>query len=557
MSPRLRTSNPSPRACSPREHVHDYGRVADLLRACRRRGEEEEEEEEDADRRRSAPASASDSDETDGARDFVDPLRRLCLPPAGYSNSGNTCFAASASAASRLHHARAHRRRLRRSGGGSKREEMLAGIANHHAARRAGIETALNRRFCCAEYCPPSAVARGASMPAGVGSRRLRRSATARGGKIARHFVRAPAVRTRTDIRSLLDAICTWGLKEHMREGTPLEGAGSPVTQGRLPCTTSSKRGYTCGRRVGRAARAAHESRTSPERAGLPDRGGRRRPAQAGVLGADAAHPPSRTARPGSAPEEQVRRVRRVRIVAAARGARSSVCDAQHARGARRGAQLGRWRGGAPQKVVEYPVDAGPLAVHVGRAPVRGRARETTRRAPSTPGRGGRRDADAGSANSGHYVAFVRLANGTWCKCDDGNVEETTAKTALAAEGVPALLRSAERATRRGRAHEGAAARGNATGGGGGARGTRGDAEAPRPHVAGSPSSGTSNSRTRRHRPLVKVRQRGRRAEGAAANVAPPETFATEDENDRRSENDSLIRTPSCESLTVAPARSA
>jgi hypothetical protein len=27
-----------------------------------------------------------------------------------------------------------------------------------------------------------------------------------------------------------------------------------------------------------------------------------------------------------------------------------------------------------------------------------------------------------GSTHSGHYVAFVRLASGVWCKCDDGSV---------------------------------------------------------------------------------------------------------------------------------------
>ena len=34
-----------------------------------------------------------------------------------------------------------------------------------------------------------------------------------------------------------------------------------------------------------------------------------------------------------------------------------------------------------------------------------------------------------GSAHSGHYVSYVRLLDGRWCKCDDGRVEETEEAT--------------------------------------------------------------------------------------------------------------------------------
>lgn len=36
-----------------------------------------------------------------------------------------------------------------------------------------------------------------------------------------------------------------------------------------------------------------------------------------------------------------------------------------------------------------------------------------------------------GSAHSGHYISFVRLSDGRWCKCDDGRVEETDEATVL------------------------------------------------------------------------------------------------------------------------------
>ena len=36
-----------------------------------------------------------------------------------------------------------------------------------------------------------------------------------------------------------------------------------------------------------------------------------------------------------------------------------------------------------------------------------------------------------GSAHSGHYISFVRLGDGRWCKCDDGRVEEVDEATVL------------------------------------------------------------------------------------------------------------------------------
>ena len=36
-----------------------------------------------------------------------------------------------------------------------------------------------------------------------------------------------------------------------------------------------------------------------------------------------------------------------------------------------------------------------------------------------------------GSAHSGHYVSYVRLLDGRWCKCDDGRIEETDEATVL------------------------------------------------------------------------------------------------------------------------------
>ena len=72
-----------------------------------------------------------------------------------------------------------------------------------------------------------------------------------------------------------------------------------------------------------------------------------------------------------------------------------------------------------------------------------------------------------GSAHSGHYVSYVRLLDGRWCKCDDGRVEEADEATVLKQK---AYLLFYERKSVRARAQDsnprGTGARGPTRGGG-------------------------------------------------------------------------------------------
>ena len=507
----------------PAEHVHDYGRVADLLRACRRRGEEEEEEEEDADRRRSAPASASDSDETDGARDFVDPLRRLCLPPAGYSNSGNTCFAASALQC--LYHTRA----------------LTAHFADPEASRErprggGGSRPTSNRRFCVTREYRDLVRRSLAAKPRG---REPIGALTNSIGKIARHFVRGRQEDSHEYIRSLLDAMHVGYLKEHA--GEDAEKALDPRTQ-ETTLVYHIFGGYTCGRVV--CGSCGHESRTYQSALDFP--------IEVAAGRGQAVSSVAAAMRRNFVDTETLDGANKYKCggcrayVVAERGSKIHVSPNTLVVPVKR-YQLGR--AGKITKFVEYPATLDLSPYMSDDAPYEGAPGDDAS-APVYDLYGVLVHLDfMGSANSGHYVAFVRLANGTWCKCDDGNVEETTAKTALAQKAYllfyerrapraapPARTRAQQARVETLRAAEAARAERVAT---------------RRRHlartVAGSPSSGTSNSRTRRHEPLVKVPEYVVKVSGAqketSSNVAT-ETFATEDENDSEeiseaSENDS------------------
>ena len=388
--------------------MHDYGRVADLLRACRRRGEEEEEEEEDADRRRSAPASASDSDETDGARDFVDPLRRLCLPPAGYSNSGNTCFAASALQC--LYHTRAltahfadpeasHERPREKNGGGS--------------------TPTSNRRFCVTREYRDLVRRSLAAKPRG---REPIGALTNSIGKIARHFVRGRQEDSHEYIRSLLDAMHVGYLKEHA--GEDAEKALDPRTQ-ETTLVYHIFGGYTCGRVV--CGSCGHESRTYQSALDFP--------IEVAAGRGQAVSSVAAAMRRNFVDTETLDGANKYKCggcrayVKAERGSKIHVSPNTLVVPVKR-YQLGR--AGKITKFVEYPATLDLSPYMSDDAPYEGAPGDDAS-APTYDLYGVLVHLDfMGSANSGHYVAFVRLANGTWCKCDDGNVEETTAKTALA-----------------------------------------------------------------------------------------------------------------------------
>ena len=398
----------------PAEHVHDYGRVADLLRACRRRGEEEEEEEEEdadhADRRRSAPASASDSDETDDARDFADPLRRLCLPPAGYSNSGNTCFAASALQC--LYHTRA----------------LTAHFADPEASHECRGDTRGDggsrptsnaRRFCVT--CEYRDLVRR-SLAAKPRGREPIGALTNSIGKIARHFVRGRQEDSHEYIRSLLDAMHVGYLKEHA--GEDAEKALDPRTQ-ETTLVYHIFGGYTCGRVV--CGSCGHESRTYQSALDFPIEVAAGRGQAVSSLAAAMRRNFVDTETLDGANKYKCGGCRA--YVKAERGSKIHVSPNTLVVPVKR-YQLGR--AGKITKFVEYPATLDLSPYMSDDAPYEG-APGSDASAPVYDLYGVLVHLDfMGSAHSGHYVAFVRLANGTWCKCDDGNVEKTTLKTALA-----------------------------------------------------------------------------------------------------------------------------
>jgi ubiquitin carboxyl-terminal hydrolase 36/42 len=503
----------------PAEHVHDYGRVADLLRACRRRGEEEEEEEEeDADRRRSAPASASDSDETDGARDFVDPLRRLCLPPAGYSNSGNTCFAASALQC--LYHTRA----------------LTAHFADPEASHECprgdgGSRPTSNRRFCVT--CEYRDLVRR-SLVAKPRGREPIGALTNSIGKIARHFVRGRQEDSHEYIRSLLDAMHVGYLKEHA--GEDAEKALDPRTQ-ETTLVYHIFGGYTCGRVV--CGSCGHESRTYQSALDFPIEVAAGRGQAVSSLAAAMRRNFVDTETLDGANKYKCGGCRA--YVKAERGSKIHVSPNTLVVPVKR-YQLGR--AGKITKFVEYPATLDLSPYMSDDAPYEGAPGDDAS-APVYDLYGVLVHLDfMGSAHSGHYVAFVRLASGTWFKCDDGNVEKTTAKTALAQKAYllfyerrapraapPARTRAQQARVETLKAAEAARAERVAT---------RRRHLARHHSVAGSPSSGIASSRdangtrTRRREPPVKVPEYVVKVSGArketSSNVATED--ATDDEND-------------------------
>ena len=392
----------------PAEHVHDYQRVEGLMRAWSRLDDDEEEQE--ADRRRSAPASPrSDSDELDGT-DESEPFKpfgdrrakkRLSLPPAGYANSGNTCFAASALQC--LYHTRALTAHFADPG---------ANEASRCCPARGGGGG--GGGFCAT--CEYRDLVRR-SLLARPKARVAIGPLTSSIGKIAKHFKRGRQEDSHEYIRSLLDAMHVGWLEA--RFGAEAEKAIDQRTQ-ETTLVYHIFGGYTCGRVV--CCACGHESRTYQSALDFP---------------IEVAAGPRQTVssvaaalRRNFVDTETLDGANKYKCggcrayVKAERGSKVHVSPNVLVVPVKR-YQLGR--AGKITKFVEYPAVLDLSPYMSDDAPYEG--------ADSAP------EYDLfgvvvhldfmGSAHSGHYVAFVRLADGSWCKCDDGTVEATTQATAL------------------------------------------------------------------------------------------------------------------------------
>lgn len=236
----------------PAKHVHDYGRVHDLLRGWRPAdgggdgdgdgdvsepaSEEDFEKDSDAssddrDVSNQAPASAKDTK----------PKRpvstRLSLPPAGLSNSGNTCFAAAALQC-------LHRTAL---------------LTAHFADEPHCVETCRGSRTSANSFCVTceyqELVIR--SLHSKPGERQTIGKLTSSIGKIAKHFVRGRQEDSHEYIRSVLDAMHVGWLTEFA--GPQAEKVLDPRTQ-ETTMIYHVFGGYTVGRVV--CGGCGHESRT-------------------------------------------------------------------------------------------------------------------------------------------------------------------------------------------------------------------------------------------------------------------------------------------------------
>ena len=396
----------------PAEHVHDYQRIVDLLRVWERH-DEEGDADEDAERRRSAPASLrSDHDELDGLEEtrepFADPRARLSLPPAGYSNSGNTCFAASALQC--LYHTRA----------------LTAHFADpeaHEASRcflkkktdafvGGGTRKTLAKDFCVT--CEYQDLVRR-SLAAKPRGRVVIGALTSSIGKIARHFVRGRQEDSHEYIRSLLDLMHVGWLKE--RFGEDAEKVLDPRTQ-ETTLVYHIFGGYTCGRVI--CSACGHESRTYQSALDFP--------IEVAAGRGQAVSSVAAAMRRNFVDTETLDGANKYKCggcrsyVKAERGSKIHVSPNVLVVPVKR-YQLGR--AGKITKFVEYPKTLDLEPYMSSDAPYE-------RSAPTYDLYGVVVHLDfMGSAHSGHYVAFVKLANGFWCKCDDGAVTKTTEATAL------------------------------------------------------------------------------------------------------------------------------
>ena len=335
----------------PARHLHDYARVRDIL------------------------ASWHESDDN-----------RLGQLPAGLTNSGNTCFAASALQC--LYHTR---------------------LFTAHFSD--GPHDSCDARGFCVtcEYQAHVKRALDAEPKASFSIGRL----TSAIGKIAKHFVRGRQEDSHEYISGLLDGMHTQWLKE----------AGGPDAEKTLDLRTQETTmvyhvfgGYVCGRVV--CSECGHESRTYQSMIDVPVEVSAR-----GALSVTSSLESNFVKTETLDGDNKYKCGRCRAYVAAEKGAKIHVSPNVLV------VPLKRYQMGRVSKItkfVEYPLELNlspymsPDAPHEGEGP------------PEYVLYGVVVHLDwMGSAHSGHYVSYVRLLDGRWCKCDDGRVEEADEATVL------------------------------------------------------------------------------------------------------------------------------
>jgi ubiquitin carboxyl-terminal hydrolase 36/42 len=234
-------------------------------------------------------------------------------------------------------------------------------------------------------------------------------------GKIARHFVRGRQEDSHEYIRSLLDLMHVGWLKE--RFGEDAEKVLDPRTQ-ETTLVYHIFGGYTCGRVI--CSACGHESRTYQSALDFP--------IEVAAGRGQAVSSVAAAMRRNFVDTETLDGANKYKCggcrsyVKAERGSKIHVSPNVLVVPVKR-YQLGR--AGKITKFVEYPKTLDLEPYMSSDAPYE-------RSAPTYDLYGVVVHLDfMGSAHSGHYVAFVKLANGAWCKCDDGAVTKTTEATAL------------------------------------------------------------------------------------------------------------------------------
>lgn len=337
----------------PKRHVHDYARVEHELLAARR-----------------------------------DDAKRLSDLPAGLSNSGNTCFAASALQC--LYHTRL----------------LTAHFADEpHPPERCDVSG-----FCVTcEYQKHVLKALDAEPRGSFSIGKLTNAI----GSIAKHFVRGRQEDSHEYIRGVLDGIHVQALKEFAGEDA------EKVLDARTQETTIVHHifgGYTCGQVE--CGQCGHVSRNYQSMIDIPVEVTAK--SSSGIEASLKSNFLDTETLDGS---NKYKCGRCAAYVRAEKGTKIHVSPNVLV------VPLKRYTMGRFSKItkfVEFPLTL-DLRPYMSRdAPYEGKSH------PTYTLYGVVVHLDwGGSAHSGHYVSYVRLLDGRWCKCDDGRVETTDEATVL------------------------------------------------------------------------------------------------------------------------------
>ena len=337
----------------PKRHVHDYARVEHELLAARR-----------------------------------DDAKRLSDLPAGLSNSGNTCFAASALQC--LYHTRL----------------LTAHFADEpHPPERCDVSG-----FCVTcEYQKHVLKALDAEPRGSFSIGKLTNAI----GSIAKHFVRGRQEDSHEYIRGVLDGIHVQALKEFAGEDA------EKVLDARTQETTIVHHifgGYTCGQVE--CGQCGHVSRNYQSMIDIPVEVTAK--SSSGIEASLKSNFLDTETLDGS---NKYKCGRCAAYVRAEKGTKIHVSPNVLV------VPLKRYTMGRFSKItkfVEFPLTL-DLRPYMSRdAPYEGKCH------PTYTLYGVVVHLDwGGSAHSGHYVSYVRLLDGRWCKCDDGRVETTDEATVL------------------------------------------------------------------------------------------------------------------------------